>query len=215
MEFKHKVQSSRCNPRAVDGTGSLYQYTKCFQTYQIRIWRALPPGIWAQEGIRGLYAGLTVDVISNPFAQLLYYGNYELSKRYFQSSYSKYQANHPDLPTLETIGISFSAAFHHRSCATEPTAHMALGAWAELSSSLLYCPQDVISSRLQIQGNFPERERRYKSGAGNQSSSSFLFLNIDAIVKILRKEGLKGLYRGLGTHLMTEVSMIFVEPFLL
>lgn len=64
------------------------------------------------------------------------------------------------------------------------------GTCASLSTQAVTVPVDVISSRLMAQATQPAHAPRYKGG-------------FDALVTILRTEGVAGLYRGFGMSILT------------
>lgn len=70
-------------------------------------------------------------------------------------------------------------------------ANAAAGLSAAVAAQLVWTPVDVISQRLMVQGNVPsESSSNYRGG-------------IDAFQKILRSDGIRGLYRGFGMSILT------------
>ncbi|KAF9612559.1 hypothetical protein IFM89_002155 [Coptis chinensis] len=78
----------------------------------------------------------------------------------------------------------------------EPTAaaiaNAAAGLSAAMAAQLVWTPVDVVSQRLMVQGghNFNSSSCKYRGG-------------IDAFQKILKSDGLRGLYRGFGMSILT------------
>ncbi|KAK5483136.1 hypothetical protein LTR43_008674 [Exophiala xenobiotica] len=71
------------------------------------------------------------------------------------------------------------------------------GAGAGFASGIVTCPLDVIKTKLQAQGGFQTRYNR------NPQSSHHLYRGIAGTARvILREEGVRGMYRGLGPMLL-------------
>jgi solute carrier family 25 folate transporter 32 len=71
------------------------------------------------------------------------------------------------------------------------------GAMAGVASGIVTCPLDVIKTKLQAQGSF-----RNPALKGGTSGSAIYHGLIGTARTIVRQDGLKGMYRGLGTMLL-------------
>jgi len=101
------------------------------------------------EGFLALYRGFGSVAIFTVPAHALYFGGYEIAKQSLSHS--------PD----------------------DPLAHFASGVFADACGAILWCPQDVVKQRLQVQ----EDRSRYRG-------------SWQTLKHIYRDEGLRGLYRG-------------------
>lgn len=129
----------------------------------VATYRGIAHAFWSvarSEGPVRLYAGFGAALLSSAPGQGLYFGAYELARG--------------------AMGAEQSSS---------SSAHFAAGAFAQLCSSLVCVPADVVKQRLQVQGQV--------EGAALLSGS------FGAPSAILRQEGLRGLYRGFGAHLAT------------
>lgn len=80
--------------------------------------------VLATEGLAGLYRGVGVTMMIGPFASMLYFGGYQVSK-----------------DTLAGLSGTNTA-----------TTHLGAGMLAEAFSCVLFVPVDVIKERMQVQG---------------------------------------------------------------
>lgn len=127
------------------------------------------------EGFRALYRGFGTSLMGTIPARALYMGALEITKSNVGSA---------------TLQLGFS----------EPTAATTANAIAGLSAAmaaqLVWTPVDVVSQRLMVQGG--------PSNSGVSNASVCKYLNgIDAFRKILKTDGLRGLYRGFGISILT------------
>lgn len=72
------------------------------------------------------------------------------------------------------------------------------GAGAGLASGIVTCPLDVIKTKLQAQGGFKAASR----ATGNQPAKQIYQGVVGSARTIVKEDGLKGLYRGLGPMLL-------------
>jgi hypothetical protein len=146
------------------------------------------------EGLRGLYRGLGPTMLGSMPASCLYFTTYDLVKSRL----------------MQSEGTPFEEA-------------MVGGMTAELVSCLIWVPVDVIKERMQIQVFDPARASASVSGsvigprvepvpsapaAGSAAGSPggrapFYKDGGDAVRKILRSEGVTGLYRGYGATVLS------------
>ena len=123
------------------------------------------------EGFRALYRGFGTSLMGTIPARALYMAALEVTKS-----------------NVGTATVRFGLA--------EPTAaavaNAAAGLSAAMAAQLVWTPVDVVSQRLMVQG---------VSDSGNPKASALRYINgIDAFRKILSSDGLRGLYRGLGSQ---------------
>eukprot|EP01129_Flabellula_baltica_P017420 TRINITY_DN9648_c0_g1_i1.p1 TRINITY_DN9648_c0_g1~~TRINITY_DN9648_c0_g1_i1.p1 ORF type:complete len:330 (-),score=62.72 TRINITY_DN9648_c0_g1_i1:7-996(-) len=148
---------------------SSYKYTSTFQAFR---------NILTTEGLwKGLYRGFWVSATMNPFNQAAYYGSYEIMAMFIEGNYEKAEKKHAWLPRYSIV---------------EPLCQFVMGGCAELISGLIWVPMDVISSRLQIQGNNSKSPFSYANGR-------------EATRLIFRREGIQGFYRAYGSAMLVDV----------
>ncbi|GBC09381.1 hypothetical protein RclHR1_08800014 [Rhizophagus clarus] len=139
--------------------------------------------IYAQEGYRGFYRGVTASVVQIiPYMGLMF-GSYELLKKLFRK--------------LEDKHIWF-----HNLRATED---LLSGAIAGIVSKAGVFPLDLVRKRLQVQG--PNRTDYFISNVPLYSSSFM------CIKEILRCDGIFGLYKGLMPALIKSAPVSAVTFF--
>ena len=129
---------------------------------------------YAREGVRGWYRGFGVILVGGTPGTILYLCGYDM----FKNNLSSLAYN--DQATIKSDSKEF-------------TIHFASGMLAETCACLVYVPVDVIKERLQVQslyvqGHSKTNENLYKGSA-------------DAFRKIMRSEGLRGIYKGYGATL--------------
>ncbi|XP_004253090.2 uncharacterized protein [Solanum lycopersicum] len=126
------------------------------------------------EGYRGFYRGFGTSLTGTIPARALYMGALEVTKSSVGTA---------------TVQLGFSEA------SSSTIASAAAGLSAAMAAQLVWTPIDVASQRLMVQGS------------GN-SSCGVVGLKcysggIDAFRKIIRSDGLRGLYRGFGISILT------------
>ncbi|XP_015059613.1 solute carrier family 25 member 44-like [Solanum pennellii] len=126
------------------------------------------------EGYRGFYRGFGTSLTGTIPARALYMGALEVTKSSVGTA---------------TVQLGFSEA------SSSTIASAAAGLSAAMAAQLVWTPIDVVSQRLMVQGS------------GN-SSCGVVGLKcysggIDAFRKIIRSDGLRGLYRGFGISILT------------
>ncbi|OVA08902.1 Mitochondrial carrier protein [Macleaya cordata] len=127
------------------------------------------------EGFRGLYRGFGTSLTGTIPARALYMTALEITKS--------------NVGTV-TVKLGFP----------EPTAtaiaNAAAGLSAAMAAQLVWTPIDVVSQRLMVQGS--------SNHLKNPNFSSCKYRGgIDAFQKILRADGIRGLYRGFGMSILT------------
>ncbi|KMT17888.1 hypothetical protein BVRB_2g034190 [Beta vulgaris subsp. vulgaris] len=128
-----------------------------------------------QEGPRSFYRGFGTSLMGTIPARALYMAALEVTK----SSIGK-----------ASVRVGFSEA------SSTTIANAAAGLSASMAAQLVWTPVDVVSQRLMVQGNFPKR--------GFSSIPTSNYTNgVDAFRKILRVDGIRGLYRGFGISALT------------
>ena len=140
--------------------------------------------ITMNEGIRGLYRGFGIAFLGSGPAACLYFTSYEVSKRWLLST------NSTGSSSISAIPTSFI--------------HLCSGLIAETFSCVLWVPIDVIKERMQVQGvqSFSTTSSSASSSLSSIRQNPRFYRNtIDAVQKIMRYEGLRGLYRGYGATL--------------
>lgn len=133
------------------------------------------------EGFRALYRGFGTSLMGTIPARALYMGALEVTKSNVGSA---------------TVRLGFS----------EPGAAAIANAMAGLSAAmaaqLVWTPVDVVSQRLMVQGACCGGGPPSSSGVSEASACKYLN-GIDAFRKILRTDGMRGLYRGFGISILT------------
>jgi solute carrier family 25 folate transporter 32 len=80
----------------------------------------------------------------------------------------------------------------------KPYINSLCGAAAGVASGIITCPLDVIKTKLQAQGSF--RHQQHLQGA---PTSSLVYRGLVGTARtIIRQDGLKGMYRGLGPMIL-------------
>jgi solute carrier family 25 protein 44 len=119
-----------------------------------------------ESGLRGLYKGyLWWQVVGLP-SELVYFGAYNFSKSYLAKEFAKPSGE----PNTDSALVCLSA-----------------GVIADFTSTLIWVPVDVVSSRLMIQS--ATHGERYKNG-------------VQAFLLIAKEEGFRGLWKGFGASVL-------------
>lgn len=172
-----------------------------FDTISVRLKMQLKPpfkyaGIWdcarvvlAEEGVRGLYAGVGATLISALPTNAVYFATYEAAKHVASS--------------LDSSGSTDARGWSRSSWV-----YAAAGVASELTSSLVYVPFEVIKTRLQtgrpvnaVYGDSKLRSPPVYRGA------------LHGFAQIVRREGARGLYAGWGACIATDCcysALLFV-----
>ncbi|XP_074286864.1 uncharacterized protein LOC141612064 [Silene latifolia] len=126
-----------------------------------------------QEGPRAFYKGFGTSLMGTIPARALYMTALEVTK----SNVGK-----------ASVRVGFSEAY------STTTANVVAGLTASMAAQLVWTPVDVVSQRLMVQGGCTKR--------GSSSVSNYTN-GFDAFRKILRVDGIRGLYRGFGISTLT------------
>ncbi|KAI4387350.1 hypothetical protein MLD38_005189 [Melastoma candidum] len=132
------------------------------------------------EGFKALYRGFGTSLMGTIPARALYMGALEVTKS-----------------NVGTATIGLGLPDH----TVAMIANAAAGLSAAMAAQLVWTPIDVVSQRLMVQGYAGVGHGAKLSVPG---SSSCKYVNgIDAFRKILKTDGLRGLYRGFGISILT------------
>lgn len=124
-----------------------------------------------EEGLRGLYRGFGITFAGSAPSACLYFTSYELSKEFLPRAF----------PSLAGMPSS--------------VVHFVSGMVAETISCVFWVPIDVIKERMQIQRSPASLHQPTPAQQVYYTSAN------DAIRKILKGEGVRGIYRGYGATL--------------
>ncbi|KAF8083555.1 hypothetical protein N665_0766s0015 [Sinapis alba] len=125
------------------------------------------------EGLKGLYRGFGTSLMGTIPARALYMTALEVTKSNVGSA---------------AVGLGFTEA------KASAAANAVGGLTAAMAAQLVWTPVDVVSQRLMVQGS---------SGLVNSSRCCNYVNGFDAFRKIVRADGVKGLYRGFGISILT------------
>mmetsp|Transcript_33576 Transcript_33576/g.73274 ORF Transcript_33576/g.73274 Transcript_33576/m.73274 type:complete len:411 (-) Transcript_33576:475-1707(-) len=132
-------------------------------------------GIVAKRGVSGLFAGLTPTLLEIIPQSSLQIGSYDLFKRMITWAHGQQDGNPVELQSYEKFWAGFAAGL--------------------LAKSMVH-PLDVVKKRFQVAGL--QRSTRYGL---NVTMNQYTSLT-NALVKIARMEGYRGLYKGLAPNLL-------------
>jgi len=150
----------------------LYPWETVSMRYKIGA-RSVLQHIFRTEGTLALWAGMPASMIGTVPSTALYFVAYESMKHVGERNLQE--------------------RFH-------PVVHMTSGCLAELISSVIYVPFEVVKARMQL-GKNPNLASNGVVAATTNYPNSF-----NAIATIVRKEGVRGLYAGLLPCLATDMS---------
>lgn len=151
-----------------------------------------------EEGFRGLYRGLLVSMavsVPNLAIGFSVYGT--MKERCIKSG----------LTRLAKLSDAASAASNGAKSLT-PLGCIISGACSGVLSSLIVFPADTVRRRLQVKGLVPIAHNGYVSGRADGLIGGGG--SLDETVRILRAEGLRGLYRGILPELLKVVPMVSI-----
>ena len=132
------------------------------------------------EGIRGWYRGFGAILVGGTPGTMVYLCSYEMIKKRLSAISSS---------STSTTGTASSNGDNNESFVV----HFASGMLAETIACIVYVPVDVIKERLQVQ----QQQQRGTSAASAYHGS------YDAMRKIMKNEGLGGIYKGYGATLLS------------
>ena len=132
------------------------------------------------EGIRGWYRGFGAILVGGTPGTMVYLCSYEMIKK-----------------RLSAISNNSSSSSTTRASNDESfLVHFTAGMLAETISCIVYVPVDVIKERLQVQ-------QKQQENAGAAVTQQQYRGSYDALRKIMKNEGLKGIYKGYGATLLS------------
>lgn len=149
------------------------------------------------DGIKGLYRGFGTVIVGAIPARMVYLAALESTK-------SAISASMHHIPSLSQTFVASSASF-------------VAGGVASLAGQLVVVPVDVISQRLMIMGGNSNNSnnsgtkgstsstRSSIPGTRNISASKSNINGFNLAQRIIREEGIRGLYRGFGASVATFV----------
>lgn len=120
--------------------------------------------------------------------------------------YAPYRDDHPTITSLDRMASSETASTSSPLISRIQIYSLSLpeawespisGAGAGLASGIVTCPLDVIKTKLQAQGGFAALK-----GAGSKPAKQMYHGIVGSATTIVKEEGIRGLYRGLGPLLM-------------
>lgn len=127
------------------------------------------------EGITGLYKGLSSPLLTVPLVNAIVFTSYE---------YAKYQL------------INYNVLhYSNNTNTTNELSHLQIGmcgAFAGLANSIIACPVELIKNKLQIQYEINKLHRLYKSP-------------IHCIQSIVHVQGVRGLFTGMNSTIIREI----------
>nr|DAD44335.1 TPA_asm: hypothetical protein HUJ06_002565 [Nelumbo nucifera] len=132
--------------------------------------------ILRHEGFRGLYRGFGTSLMGTIPARALYMTALEVTKSNVGTATIRLGLPEPTAAAIANAAAGLSAA---------------------MASQLVWTPIDVVSQRLMVQSN------RSSNPSNPNMSPCKYHGGIDAFRKILRTDGLRGLYRGFGISILT------------
>jgi hypothetical protein len=133
------------------------------------------------EGALALYRGFGAIVVGGTPGTMAYLCSYD----YFRDEMSRYSKQREE---------------ERKASIPESAIHFSSGMLAEIIACIVYVPVDVIKERLQVQRNSPVKlDGNIISGSGNSGNGNHNQQykgSLDALQKILKCEGLGGIYKG-------------------
>ncbi|KAJ3096297.1 hypothetical protein HK100_005600 [Physocladia obscura] len=151
-----------------------------------------------EEGIRGLFSGLSPSVLAYLPDRIIWFSVYHHSKRFLAAEFRAFLFE-ALLLTLLMFAFSF---FHPDSRPDGNTAvHLIATLAASVACTIAVCPLWVIRTRLMAQSHIPEpHSPHYYSSTSN------------AFSKIVKYEGFGALYSGLGPSLLGVTHSLIMFP---
>ncbi|KAG6470072.1 hypothetical protein ZIOFF_071124 [Zingiber officinale] len=155
--------------------------------------------VYNEAGIKGFWKGLipTLIMVCNPSIQFMIY---ETSLKHLRKKRSGNGNGVKDVTALQVYIIHFSISLTTNGINAKLLVFL-LGALAKLGATVVTYPLLVVKSRLQA-----------KQEIGKNAMSRYTG-TLDAILKMIRYEGLYGFYKGMGTKIVQSVfaaSVLFM-----
>jgi len=139
---------------------------------------------YRHEGLRALYGGFGAVIIGGTPGTVLYLTGYAAFRDSISSAVLNRQhgGGYATMSSGEENGIKPSLSQRQ-----EFTIHFASGMLAEALACIIYVPVDVVKERMQVQRS---------SNISIQGASQNYQGSWDAVQKIMRTEGMRGIYKG-------------------
>lgn len=186
--YRYNISSSLSSTSSAVAASTSSQsivYRNTFQTIS---------SIIRNEGFRGLYRGFSIAFLGSGPAACLYFTSYEVSKRWLLS-FTK-TTTISSSPKNGTNSNSSTSITTTTTILPSSLIHLCSGILAETCSCVLWVPIDVIKERMQVQGTGTPRNNYLTSSNPGHYRNTY-----DAFRKIMKYEGIKGVYRGYGATL--------------
>mmetsp|Transcript_28492 Transcript_28492/g.61006 ORF Transcript_28492/g.61006 Transcript_28492/m.61006 type:complete len:361 (+) Transcript_28492:332-1414(+) len=138
------------------------------------------------EGFRALYGGFGAVIVGGTPGTVLYLAGYAYFRDSMTSFVKRWSGEKYDNSSVLSNGQEF-------------VVHFSSGMLAETVTCIIYVPVDVVKERMQVQ----QAMKSSTSANVNQSAAiNYQYKNSwDALQKIVKSEGLRGIYKGYGATL--------------
>ena len=136
--------------------------------------------VWQTDGFRGFYKGYGIALASVTLYRIVYLGGYDFLRSEMSQS-SVGDNTHGQTATKEASIVQRFAAAQ----------------FVSMAASMAHYPLDSIRRRLMMEAGKSDNERLYRN-------------SLDCFRKILREEGYRGFYRGLGVNLVRSIGAALV-----
>jgi len=143
---------------------------------------------YKHEGIRALYRGLNAVIVGGTPGTILYLTGYAYWRDTISSAVSTWNERDDTISTSAAKDNKPSSL----SQGEEFTVHFMSGMLAETVCCIIYVPVDVVKERMQVQQQYKQMKN---------TSDTYYRDSFDALQKILKTEGLRGIYKGYGATL--------------
>ena len=145
---------------------------------------------YKHEGIRALYRGLNAVIVGGTPGTILYLTGYAYWRDTISADVSAWNERDDTISTSARDNNKPSSL----SQGQEFTVHFMSGMLAETICCIIYVPVDVVKERMQVQQQ--QKHKQVKN-----ASDTYYRGSLDALQKILKTEGLRGIYKGYGATL--------------
>ena len=136
--------------------------------------------VWQTDGFRGFYKGYGIALASVTLYRIVYLGGYDFLRSEISES-SVGDSTHSQRATNEAPVMQRFAAAQ----------------FVSMAASIAHYPLDSIRRRLMMEAGRADNERMYRN-------------SMECFRKILRDEGYRGFFRGLGVNLVRSVGAALV-----
>ncbi|CAL9769521.1 unnamed protein product [Musa acuminata subsp. burmannicoides] len=148
--------------------------------------------LYNEAGLWGFWKGVvpTLIMVSNPSIQFMLY---ETLLKKIKRRRSLNTKGAEGFTVHEVVKLQIVHMLIHKSIQFGKWSIFLLGAVAKLGATIVTYPMLVVKARLQVKQGLHDDKRRQYTGT------------YDAITKMIRYEGLSGLYKGMGTKIVQSV----------